>query len=111
METNIIDIVSKKCFASINEAIQHRNRTGIVCNHGVVISVDDLGREQIPVKLMDQITGLMRQYGIKNARYQKENKRFFGVTRLGNVIITPGNIPLLPRSEPDIHSDITITHF
>lgn len=111
METNIIDIVSKKCFASINEAIQYRNRTGVVCNHSVIVTVEDLGHVCVSVKLMDQITGLMRQHGIKNARYQKENNRFFGVARLGHVIITPGNVPLVRRYTPDVQSDITITHF
>ena len=108
MDIDIIKTVSNKCVEIVNDCIHHRNVNGIVCNHGVVISLDELKRDRATVQLMNQVTGLMKSYGVKNARYQKDSRRFFGVVRLDTAVLTPGNIPLVNRTEPIVYVNDTV---
>lgn len=111
MEINILKTVSNKCFTIINQAILCRNNEAVICNHGVIITLDDLGRDCVTVKLMDQVTGIMRSYGVKNARYQKDSRRFFGVVSLESAAISPGNIPLKELHVPITYSNVMVTKF
>lgn len=111
MESNILKVVSNKCFKAINDCIILRNKEGIICNVSVVITLEELERERVTVKLMDQITGVMKSYGVKHARYQQGTMRFFGVVNLESAVITPGNIPLTKLDEPLVYSLATVTTF
>lgn len=78
MKVNTIKVVSNKCFGAIEECAQ--------CEDGVpdktrrvVIYVKELESTIVSRKLMDEVTGLMKKFGILHARYQRKSNRFFGV--------------------------------
>lgn len=100
MEVHIIKIVSDKCHSVIDKCIEIRNTHGKIIKHGVVITKQDLGKDRITVKMMDQVTGLMKQFGVKHARYQKESMRFYGEVDLTTAVFTINNIPLNTKDVP-----------
>lgn len=105
MEPNTLKIAASKCFDAINKCIQLRNKEAVICKHLVVITKEDLNLERVTVKTMDKVTGVMRSYGVKNARYQKGASRFYGVVCLDTAVLVPGMIPLTDIDEPVTYID------
>lgn len=94
MEPNITKITCEMCFAAVNQCIILRNTERLICNIAVIITKEDLGAKRITTKMMDKVTGIMKNHGVKNARYQKDSQRFFGIINLQHAVIQSGNIPL-----------------
>lgn len=111
MTVNITKVTCETCFAAINQCIILRNTERLICNVGVVITKEDLGVHRITVSLMNKVTGIMKNHGIQNARYQKESQRFFGIANLKHVVIQPGNIPLRPVDGPITETNQLVYRF
>lgn len=78
MEVNTIKLVSDKCFGAIDKCAQIDGESPKHVRK-VAIYKHELEVNTMTQKLMDEVTGLMKSFGIQYARYQRNSQRFFGL--------------------------------
>lgn len=78
MERDVIKTVSNKCFGTIDKCVSKLGRLREK-DYRVIITKADLDKTDISQELIDEVTGLMKSFGIKHARYQRLSQRFLGI--------------------------------
>lgn len=98
MSTVLENNLQALCVAAVNDCIQARNEMGFIGDMGVSIHVSQLGVSRMSSSRVDTVIKTMGLYGIKGAHYN-EWGTFRGELCIKDAVISPTNIPLLPRAK------------